>query len=218
MINNFIRCHKPKFLELYFNKQSRVKNKTRVVNVNGDEPVVFPFSIKTSKFSGSCNNINYPCAKICVPDVVKKLNVKVFNLMSRINETRHIECKELIDKGVCDKGFIWNPSKCECESDKACDVGEYLDYENCKCRKKLVAPLIEECTETVEEVKLAKITLAENENSYKCSSCTVYTVLFWIFFTINVGGIGAYFVYFHWYLKKDVTRVEFDTRTQTTIY
>ena len=85
-------------------------------------------------------------------------------------------------------------------------------------QKKLVAPLIEECTETVEEVKLAKITLAENESSYKCSSCTVYTMSFWIFFTINVGGIGTYFVYFHWYLKKDVTRVEFDTRTQTTIY
>ena len=71
--------------------------------------------------------------------------------------------------------------------------------------KKLVVPLIEECTETVEEVKLAKITLAENENSYKCSSCTVYIVLFWIFFTINVGGIGAYFVYFHGYLKKMFT-------------
>ena len=68
--------------------------------------------------------------------------------------------------------------------------------------KKLVDKLVDECTETVEEVKLAKITLAENENSYKCSSCTVYTVLFWIFFTINVGGIGAYFVYFHRYLKK----------------
>ena len=63
-------------------------------------------------------------------------------------------------------------------------------------------------------MKLAKITLAENENSYKCSSCTVYTVLFWIFFTINVGGIGAYFVYFHWYLKKDVTRVGFNTHAQ----
>ena len=78
-------------------------------------------------------------------------------------------------------------------------------------QKKLVAPLIEECTETVEEVKLAKINFAENENSYKCSSCTVYTVLFWIFFTINVGGIGAYFVYFHGYLKKMFTR-------ETTIY
>ena len=112
----------------------------------------------------------------------------------------------MIDKGVCDKGFMWNPSNCECGCDKACDVGEYLDYENCKCRKKLVDKLVDECTETVEEVKLAKITLAENENSYKCSSCTVYTVLFWIFFIINVGGIGAYFVHFHGYLKKMFTR------------
>ena len=68
------------------------------------------------------------------------------------------ERKELVDKGICDKGFIWNPSNCECECHKACDAGEYLGSENCKCRKKLVAPLIEECTETVEEVELAKIT------------------------------------------------------------
>ena len=94
---------------------------------------------------------------------------------------------------------------------------EYLDYEHCKCRKKLIDKLVDECTETVEEVKLAKITLTENENSYKCSSCTVYIVLFWIFFTINVGGIGAYFIYIHCYLKKDVTRVQFNTRTQTDI-
>ena len=97
----------------------------------------------------------------------------------------------MINKGVYDKRFIWNPSNCECECEKACDVSEYLDYENCKCRKKLVDKLIDECIETIEEVKLAKTTLTENENSYKCSSCIVYTVLFWIFFTINVGGIGA---------------------------
>ena len=64
---------------------------------------------------------------------------------------------------------------------------------------------------------LARITYTENKNNYKCSSCTVYTVLFWIFFTINVGGTDAYCIYFHWYLKKDVTRVEFNTRTQTDI-
>ena len=67
------------------------KTRPQVVNVNGDEPVFFPFSIKASKFSGSCNNINHPYAKTCVPDVVKNSNVKVFNLMSRTNETRHIE-------------------------------------------------------------------------------------------------------------------------------
>ena len=56
------------------------------------------------------------------------------------------ECKELIDKGVCDKGFIWNPSICECECDKNCDFSGYLDSGNCKCRKKLVDKLIDECT------------------------------------------------------------------------
>ena len=74
------------------------------------------------------------------------------------------ECKELIDKGVCDKGSIWNPSNCECECDKSCDVGEYLDYENCKCRKKLVDKLVKECTENIDEVKIAGIALFEHEN------------------------------------------------------
>ena len=141
-----------------------------------------------------------------------KFGANSCNNKQRWNKNKcRCECRELIDKGMCDKEFIWNPSNCKWECHKACDGGEYLDYENCKSRKKLVDKLVDECTETAEEVKLAKITLAENENSYKCSSCTVYTVLFWIFFTINVGGIGAYFVYFHGYLKKMFTH-------ETTIY
>ena len=50
-------------------------------------------------------------------------------------------------------------------------------------------------------MKLAKITSAENENKHKSSSCTLCIVLFSLIFTINVG-IGTYFVYSHWYLKK----------------
>ena len=84
----------------------------------------------------------------------------------------------MTDKGVCDKGFIWNSSNCKCECDKSCDIGEYSDYENCKCRKKLVDKLVEECTETNDEVKLAKITLSKNENKYKRSSCTLYMCYF----------------------------------------
>ena len=70
-------------------------------------PEIVNVSIKTSKCSGSCNNINDPYAKICVPDVVKDLNVKVFNLMLRTNETRHIKwhetckCKCRLDASVC---------------------------------------------------------------------------------------------------------------------
>ena len=72
------------------NNQER-KIRPQIVNVNGDDPVFFPFSIKTSKCSSSCDNINNPQAKLCVPDLVKNVKVKVFNLMSRTNETRHIE-------------------------------------------------------------------------------------------------------------------------------
>ena len=188
------------------------KVRPEIVNVNSNGPVFYHFSIKTSKCSGSCNDINDPYAKICVPDVVKDLNVKVFNLMSRTNETRHIkwhktckckyrldssvcnnkqpwngdkcrcECKELIDKGVSDKGYAWNLFNCECECDKSWDFGEYLDYENCKCRKRLVDKLVEECYENVDEEKLTKIALAENENIYKYISCVVYIVLFGILF------------------------------------
>ena len=121
-----------------------------------------------------------------------------------------------MEKGVCDKGFFWNLGKCNCEYYKSCDFSEYLDYKNCKCREKLVDKLIEECTENVKEVRIAKITLAEDKNKYKYSSCILYIVLFSVIFTVNVG-IGSYFLYFHWYLKEDVTRFTLCTHTQATI-
>ena len=97
----------------------------------------------------------------------------------------------MIDKGVCDRGYIWNPRNCECECDKSCDVGEYLDY---KCLKKLANKLVEECTEIV-EVKIA------SKHEHKGSFCILYIVLFSIFIAINIG-IATYFIYYYWYLKK----------------
>ena len=79
------------------NTDSIYKNE---LNVNSEEPLFFPFKIKTSKCSGSCNNINDPYAKLCAPDVIKNLNVRVFNLMWRTNETRHIECMKLVSVNV----------------------------------------------------------------------------------------------------------------------
>ena len=124
------------------------KIRTKIINLNTNKPIFYPYSIKINRCKGSCNTINDPYAKICVPDQIKNTNVKVFNLMSRTNETRHIkwhktckckcrldasicinkqrwnddkcrcECKELIDKEMCDKRFIWNPSNCECGCDR----------------------------------------------------------------------------------------------------
>ena len=88
--------------------------------------------------------------------------------------------------------------KCEC--DKSCEIVEYLDYSNCKCRKKLVDPLVEECTENIYETKIINETkmINENENEnnskHKHNLFIVYIVLFSIIFTINIG-IGVYFIY-----------------------
>ena len=57
----------------------------------------------------------------------------------------------MIDECVCNKGFICNPSNCECLCYKSCEISEYLDYKNCKCKKRLSDKLVEECTENIEE-------------------------------------------------------------------
>ena len=141
-------------LECISMKNQECKVRHEIVDVSSNNPISYPLSIKVDKCNGNCNDISDPYARICIPDIVKSLNVRVFNLMSLTNEARHIkwhetckcictldgiicnskqqwnedkcrcECKELIDKGVCSKGFIWNPSNCECECDKSCVIGE----------------------------------------------------------------------------------------------
>ena len=87
-----------------------------------------------------------------------------------------------------------------------------------KCSKKLVDKLVNECAKTIEEVKLAKIMLAENENSYKCSSCSVHIVLMIMFFTIFTG-ITFYFVYYNWPLiNNNVSCIKFGFRKETKIW
>ena len=66
------------------------KARPKIINVNNNEPVFYPYSINVNKCSGSCSNINDSYAKLYVPDIIKNINVKVFNLMPRISETRQI--------------------------------------------------------------------------------------------------------------------------------
>ena len=183
------------------NQACIVRSKT--ININSNNPIFYPFSVKISRCSANFNNISNPCARICVPDTVKNLNIKVFNLMSRTNETTSIEwhetckcicrlneiicnnkqrwnkdkcrceCEELVDKGVCDKGFIFNPSNCKCECDRSCNISQYLDYSDCKCNKKLVDLLIEESTENIDETKLVNITITNNNNETKLVNITI---------------------------------------------
>ena len=131
-----------------------------------------------------------------------RLTSSVYNRRQIWNEDKcRCECKEdLIDKMMCDKGFNWNPSNFDCECDKSCGIGEYLDYKSCVCRKTLIDKLVKECTRVIEENKVYNETLGVT-SSDECSSCTLYVVLFVLFLATSLI-ISSVFVYFYWYKKK----------------
>ena len=85
-----------------------------VINNSSNEPLLYPYSVEVIKCSGSCTNFNDPYGKLCVYDVSKNINVKVVNLMSSTNETRHMEwhetskCKCRLDASVCNNKQRWN--------------------------------------------------------------------------------------------------------------
>ena len=87
----FSRLPNVNLLECISMKNQECKVRSEIVNINSNDPIFYPFSIKINKCSGNCNNISNPYARICVPDTVKNLNVKAFNLISLTNETSHIK-------------------------------------------------------------------------------------------------------------------------------
>ena len=136
-------------------------------------------------------------------------------IKQRWNEDKcRCECREeLIDKERCDKGSAFNTSNCGCECDRSCDIGEYLDHKNCKCRHKIAGALVEKCSKNIDKnemicnqnlntISLNAITL--NDNKILCSSCTLYIVLFAVLLVISTVIITV-FIYFSWYSKKNIT-------------
>ena len=121
----------------------------KIINLNVDEPVFYPLSIKVNKCDRDCNNSNDPMAKLCVPDIVRDMNIKVFNLLAGINETRkvvwHETCKCVcrLTSAVCNDRQEWNENKCRCECKEdlinklVCDKGYMWNPStySCECDK-----------------------------------------------------------------------------------
>ena len=73
---SFFSCNAVKRVSMN-NQECTVR--PEIININNNEPSFYPYSVKISKCSGSCENVNDPYKKLCVPDVSKNMNVKVFN-------------------------------------------------------------------------------------------------------------------------------------------
>ena len=97
---------------------------------------------------------------------------------------------------ICDKGHSWNPSNCECECNKSCGIGEYLDYKSCFSKKTIVDKLIEECNTVVEENNNNTLVTSSN------SDCTPYFSSFLVFLLLFLI-IRCVFLYFYWHKRLD---------------
>ena len=98
-----------------------------------------------NKCSGSCNDFNDAMVKLCVPDIIKSINMKVYNLLMRANETKNVlwhetcKCVCRLTSAVCNKDQIWNSDTCTCDcnedfADKmVCEKGYMWNPSTCAC-------------------------------------------------------------------------------------
>ena len=134
------------------NQKCMPRPKILDVNEGVGEALFYPYNALVNKCSGSCDMLDNPMAKLCVPGIVKRVNMQVYNFLMSLNETRnvlwHESCKSVCnnkqvwnsDTCRCDynedfsgiingtKGYTWNPSTCECQCDMWCKPGQYLDH------------------------------------------------------------------------------------------
>ena len=170
-----------------------------------------------------CKLLKMLLCELCVPNVVKRVNMQVYNLM-RLNETRnvlwHESCKcvcklnssvcnnkqiwngnacrcgcneDFTDIIICDKGYTWNPSTCECQCDTWCKPGQYLDHKNCVCKNKLTGRVTEECTSAINETMINN-----NKDNITNNNSNTYLILF----TVFLIGFIVFLIGFIYYCRR----------------
>ena len=231
VITTFFNLSYVNSLEFISMSNRECKARPKIIVTNANEPVFYPYTIKVNKCSGSCNIINNPYTKLCILGIVKNINVRVLNLMSRINATRHIICNGTCQCGcrlisaICNSRQIWNEDKCrsECKEDLinkiVCDKEYIWNPGNCACEcdKSCGIGQYLDCKSYVCRNSLVGKLVEECSNvidgdkiynetlnatsSNDCASCTPYVVLFTVFLSTSVITSCA-FVYFRWYKRN----------------
>ena len=110
------------------------------------EALFYPYNVLVNKCSGSCDTLDNPMSKICVPKFIKNVNMKVYNFLRRLNETRNVlwhescKCVCRLNSSVCNSKQIWNSDtcRCDCNEDFAgiinCSKGYLWNPSTCECQ------------------------------------------------------------------------------------
>ena len=128
------------------NQKCMPRPKILDVNEGIGEALFYPYNVLVNKCSGSCNTLDNPMSKICVPKIVKNVNMQVYNFLMRLNETRnvlwHESCKCIckLNSSVCNNKQIWNDDTCRCDFNEDfagitnCAKGYMWNPSTCECQ------------------------------------------------------------------------------------
>ena len=128
------------------NQKCMPRPKILDVNEGVGEALFYPYNVLVNKCSRSCDTINNPMAKLCVPNVIKRVNMQVYNFLMRLSETGNVlwhescnfVCK--LNSSVCNNKQIWNSDtcRCDCNEDFAgiihCAKGYMWNPSTCECQ------------------------------------------------------------------------------------
>ena len=150
LINLFINLFnvlKVKTLECLSVTNQKCMPRPKILNVNEGvgEALFYLSNVLVNKCSGSCDTLNDPMAKLCIPDVIKSVNMKIYNFLIRLNETRNVlwhescKCVCQLNSSVCNIKQIWNIDICSCDCNEdfagimTCNKGDMWNPSTCAC-------------------------------------------------------------------------------------
>ena len=221
LLISFFSIIKTKSLECVSVVNQKCMPRPKILDVNEGvgEALFYLYNVLVNKCSGSCNMLDNPMAKLCVPNIIKRVNMKVYIFLMRLNETRkvlwHESCKCVcqLNSSVCNSKQIWNSDTCRCNCNEdfagiiSCDKGytwnpntcecQCICIKHCICKNKLIDRVISECTSLINENMMNNKNNIANDN-------TTTNIFIGLFLVVMFVGIVRFcvFAYFKWIKGK----------------
>ena len=222
---------KTKALECVSVTNQECMPRPKILDVNEDvgEALFYPYNVLVNKCSGSCDTLDNPMAKLCVPNIIKRINMKVYNFLMMLNETRNVlwhdscKCGCRLNSSVCNSKQIWNSDtcRCDCNEDFAgiinCIKGYTWNPSTCECQcdmwckpGKYLGHKNCVCKNKLTGRVIAECTSVINEtmmnNVDNKGNDNTITYIFIRLFSMLLFGIVCFcvFAYFKWFKGKKV--------------
>ena len=209
------------------NRECMTRPKILNVNEGIGEALFYPYNVIVNKCSGSCNTLDNPMSKICVPKIVKNVNMKVYNFLMMLNEARNVlwyescKCVCRLNSSACNSKQIWNKDtcRCDCNEDFAgiinCTKGYTWNLSTCECQcdmwckpgqyldhKNCICKnkLIGRVIEECTSIINETMMNNDNDNNTRCLNAITY--VFIVLFLIALVICFCVFAYFKWFKGK----------------